>query len=450
MKTDRRRESGSVLIIVLWVTLGLVTMALYFSHTMSLNLRASDNRVAAVGAQFAIDGAVRYLTNVLGTTTTPGALPDPLTYRCDAVPVGDATFWVLGRSATVSGTAGSSLTTPIYGFTDEAARLNLNTATVEMLQWLPRMTPQLAAAIVDWRDTDSTVTDGGAEDDLYLRLPTPYHCKNAAFESVEELRLVYGMTAEILLGEDTNLNGILDPNENDGDESPPVDNRDGRLDPGLIEYTTVWSYESTTTSDGTNRVDLSTPNNQALTTLLRDKLSSDRANAIVSQVGNAPNGFRSVLEFYIRSQMTAAEFALVETNLMVAGTNSLAGLINVNTAPEAVLACVPGIGTERAPTLVSRRASNDPRSPSLAWVTEVLDTEQAIQAGPYLTGHSYQFGADIVAVGHYDRGFRRIRFVCDMAGTTPRLAARRDLTERGWPLGARLRADRQLALQKRR
>lgn len=450
MKASIRRESGSVLIIVLWVAFGLVSMALYFSHTMSLNLKAADNRVASVGAQLAIDGAVRYLTNVLGTTQTPGALPDPLIFRCDAVPVGDATFWVLGRSTTAT-TAGSSLTTPVFGFTDEAARLNLNTATAEMLQWLPRMTSQLAAAIVDWRDTDSTVTDGGAEDDLYLRLPTPYHCKNAPFESVEELRLVYGMTQEVLFGEDTNLNGILDPNENDGEESPPADNRDGRLDPGLIEFTTVWSYESTTTSDGTNRVDLASTNStQALTTLLQEKLSTDRANVIIRQISNPATGFRSVLEFYVRSQMTAAEFALIETNVVVAGTNSLAGLINVNTAPEAVLACVPGIGTERAPSLVSRRASNDPRSPSLAWVTEILDTDQAIQAGPYLTGHAYQFAADLVAVGHFDRGFRRIRFVCDMAGTTPRLAARRDLSERGWPLGARLRADRLLALQNRR
>ncbi|MBL9136283.1 MAG: general secretion pathway protein GspK [Verrucomicrobiales bacterium] len=439
---------GSVLIVVLWVTFGLVSMALYFAHTTSLNLRTADNRVAASSAQLAIDGAVRYLTNILATAETPGALPDPITYRSDGAPVGDATFWIVGRSLTTS--SGSTPTTPVFGLTDETSRINLNTATAEMLQWLPRMTPQLAAAIVDWRDSDSTASEGGAEDDLYLRLPMPYRCKNSPFESVEELRLVYGMTSEILYGEDSNLNGVLDPNENDGDESPPADNRDGRLDPGLIEYTTVWSYQPTTTGDGSNRVDLASNDNQALATLLQEKLSTDRANAILRQLGNPATGFRSVLEFYIRSQMTAAELALIETNVMVAGTNSLAGLINVNTAPEPVLACIPGIGTERAPSLVARRASNDPRTPSIAWVTEILDTEQAIEAGPYLTGHSYQFTADIVGVGHHDRGFRRSRYVCDLAGATPRIAARRDLTDRGWPLGAPLRAQRLLALQNRR
>ena len=40
-----RREDASVLIIVLWVCIGLVSIALYFANTMTYELRASDNRV---------------------------------------------------------------------------------------------------------------------------------------------------------------------------------------------------------------------------------------------------------------------------------------------------------------------------------------------------------------------------------------------------------------------
>jgi len=58
------------------------------------------------------------------------------------------------------------------------------------------------------------------------------------------------MTTEILYGEDTNLNGVLDPNENDGDVSLPTDNRDGRLDAGLLEYVTVYTRQPNTGSDG--------------------------------------------------------------------------------------------------------------------------------------------------------------------------------------------------------
>src|SRR5439155_11732862 len=105
--------------------------------------------------------------------------------------------------------------------------------TADLIQYLPGMTPQIAAAIMDWRDSDTSVSSNGAEDETYSRLTTPYKTKNAAFESVEELRLVAGMTKDILYGEDANLNGVLDANENDGDDSAPNDNRDGKLDPGL-------------------------------------------------------------------------------------------------------------------------------------------------------------------------------------------------------------------------
>ena len=36
------------MVIVLWITLGLVSIALYFAHSMALELRASDNRASAV------------------------------------------------------------------------------------------------------------------------------------------------------------------------------------------------------------------------------------------------------------------------------------------------------------------------------------------------------------------------------------------------------------------
>lgn len=440
-----RDRQGSVLIIVLWVAFGLVAIALYFGQTMALELRAADHRVTAIEAEQAIAGAVRYLTNVLGLTPNPGQLPELDTYHYEAVPVGDARFWLLGRNE-----SRTDLTQPVFGISDEASRLEVNSATIEMLQGLPRMTPELAAAIVDWRDADSTVSAGGAEDETYLRLSSPYRCKNAPIESLDELRLVYGMTLEILYGEDANLNGVLDPNENDGDASPPSDNRDGRLDPGLLEYLAVGTRPSTVRSDGSARIDLASASGDQLSALLQERLGTERANAIVRQVGDVPGGFRSVLEFYVRSRMTAEEFAGIEGDLMVGGTNAIGGQVNVNTASEAVLACLPGIGAENAPTLVARRLSNTGTTWTVAWVTEVLTPEQISEAGPYLTGHSYQFAVDVAALGHHGRGYRRVRYVCDTADGTPRLTARRDLTRLGWALGREVLEERlQLTSQSR-
>ncbi len=432
----RAREAASVLIIVLWVSFGLVSLALYFAHSMSLEMRAADNRVAATEANQAIRGAVRYVTNLLATSDEPGQVPQTGTYRSDNVPMGDATFWLIGR-----GDSATSSDEPVFGIVDEASKLDLNTATVEMLEALPRMTPPLAAAIVDWRDTDDDASAGGAESSTYIGLNPGYQCKNAPFETVEELRLVYGMTLEILYGEDSNQNGILDPNENDGELSPPSDSRDGHLDPGLAEYLTVFTREPKVTNLGSNRVDLAAGNinGQQVRSTLENSLGSDRATAVMSQLGNLTNGFPCVLAFYSRSGMSADEFAQVEETLFVSTANGGGGLVNVNTASEAVLACIPGIGTDNAASLVARRRSNAANSHSLAWVTEVLDAAAQESCGPYITGRSYQFSVDIAALGHYGRGYRRVRYIVDIEGGAPRLIARRDLTPMGWGLGREIR-----------
>jgi hypothetical protein len=94
------------------------------------------------------------------------------------------------------------------------------------------MTEQIVDAILDWRDADSTQGANGAESAYYNGLTPPYNCKNQPFETLEELLYVRGITPEILFGEDFNLNGTLEPNENDGDESWPPTIATGGSIPG--------------------------------------------------------------------------------------------------------------------------------------------------------------------------------------------------------------------------
>jgi len=56
--------------------------------------------------------------------------------------------------------------------------------------------PGLSEALLDWLDTDGTVSSGGAEDIEYLSLPQPYRSANQLLQSVDELRLVKGFTAK--------------------------------------------------------------------------------------------------------------------------------------------------------------------------------------------------------------------------------------------------------------
>ncbi len=94
-----------------------------------------------------------------------------------------------------------------YRITDEAARINLNRASPDVLR---RLLAELGVersqqdvivdSIFDWRDANEEHRLNGAESDYYLGLPVPYRSKNADFDSVEELAQVRGVTPEILRG----------------------------------------------------------------------------------------------------------------------------------------------------------------------------------------------------------------------------------------------------------
>ena len=151
------------------------------------------------------------------------------------------------------------------GITDESSKLNLNTATSPQLLSLVRaavgqnqeINPQdIVDAILDWRDRDRTPRGkaGDTEGVYYRRLPKPYRVKNGDFATVEELLLVKGVTGQILYGEDFDRNGLLTPNEEDGDLSFPPDNEDSVLNRGLYPYLTVLSSEDNVSNENRQRI----------------------------------------------------------------------------------------------------------------------------------------------------------------------------------------------------
>jgi DNA uptake protein ComE-like DNA-binding protein len=441
-----RARRGSVLIVVLWVSLGLVSIALLFGHSMLMTYRGADNDIAGRQADLAIEGAVRYAESLISSAETPGVLPDVTTYENEAVPVGEATFWMLGRTTNQTNSDG---TTRDYGLIDESSKLNLNAGFVDaaMLRQLPGMTETLANAIVEWR-----TAAGSNQQSTSTTTTASTSVKQAPFESIEELALVTGATREILSGEDANLNGALDTNEDDGSDSEPVDNSNGRLDPGIFEYVTVFSRESNKQSDGTtDRINLSNlaQSTQALTTMIDQALGDGRAAKILPLAAAGPP-MRSVLEFYFRakgSNLSAADFAKIAYEMttneqqQLKSGDFLVGLINVNTASETVMRCLPGMDTNTASQIVTARLNQTTPDANYAWLVD----EGIVKAGAApawlanITGKSSQYMADVAAVGRNGRGYRRTKFVIDASGTTPRIIYRRNLAPLGWALGSDVR-----------
>jgi len=437
--TKGGRAAGTVLIVTIWVTLVLAGLVLVFARSMRVAAAVSANQVASLEAESIAAGALQYVVAKLSdqTQTQTQTATSTTTDLYEEMQVGEGYFWILHANLE----SDQELT---YGLTDEAGKINLNTASEEMLLKLPGMTAELAASIIDWRDADSDVTAGGAEDEYYLLQPTPYHCKNAPLETVSEILLIKGASEELLYGEDTNLNGILDPQENDGDKSEPPDNANGQLDRGFYDYVTVYSTEANVDSGGNARINItSTSSVSDLQTLLQDTFKEDRALEIMMASGVSSNPtFTSILQFYYRSRMTFKEFSQIADKLTTSSETTLPGLVNVNTASKEVLMCLPGLEEKDVDDMIAYRESNTSSSGeepnSVAWVTEVLDQTKATGIGRYVTAHSNQYSADVVAISGNGRAYKRYKAVIDTQQSPPRVVYWRTLTHFGWPLDSEI------------
>jgi len=420
------RTHGTILIVTIWVVLVLAGLALVFARSMRVAAIVAANHVASLEAECIAAGASQYAMAKLASRSEEeiSELMDSEPY--EAAEIGKGYFWLL-RSDLEDDREFD------YGLTDESGKINLNSASEEMLLKLPGMTAELAASIIDWRDEDSEITPGGAEDEYYLLLSESYNCKNAPLETVDEILLVKGASEDLLYGEDTNLNSILDDNENDGDLSDPADNRNGRLDTGFYDYVTVYSVEINLDSEGNQRININDGGSrQDLQELLQGVVEEERALEIMNMVPTNPR-YDNILDFYFSTGLKSEEFSQIVDRLTTSDEESFPGLVNVNTAPKAVLLCLPELEESDVEALLSRRSSEQGLD-SIAWVAEVLDQEKAVAVGSYITTRSFQYSADILGIAANGRAYKRYKAVFDMSAQTPRIVYWKSMTHFGWPL----------------
>jgi DNA uptake protein ComE-like DNA-binding protein len=286
-----------------------------------------------------------------------------------------------------------------FGVQDEGAKLNLNTATATQLLMLPGMTPDVADAIVDWRDTDDTPSPYGAESDYYGSVQPPYRAKNGPFETVEELLLVKGVTPDLLYGYDANHNGFLDDEEVAAAGGVSLqESQEGSLSPrGLLPFVSVYGVGpppgTTTATTGTG--------------------GTGTGGTGTGGQGAGAGG-------------------------QGGATVSNPGLVNVGTASREVMRALPGIEDADAMSLASARDAGADIS-STAWVATVVSQQKAGAINGLITAKSSCFSADILAVTADGRAFHRVRVMIDGSKSPPAIISRRDLTALGWPLGQDLR-----------
>jgi type II secretory pathway component PulK len=343
-------RQGSVLLVVLVVIALLALGAYSFSELMVSESHATGVYGREVQARACADSGIEFALAVLGATSDDGVAAnvfhDPANLRGVILkeatgPRGRARFSLVAPNE-----SDSTSSTIRFGFIDESSKLDINalvaeekkqrsrdpsytgssstvgsstsgsgsstgtsssstssngtgsTSTVSAsdpasrLLMIPGMTYELADAILDFIDEDETPRTNGCESEYYSSLSPPYSSKNSPLESIDELLLVAGVTPDLLYGEDVNRNGLLDPNENDGDATWPPDNADGILQLGWSAYLTVHGREKNARWDGTPRINVNDNDLASLYDQLEQEFDATVAQFVIAYriAGPTTNG----------------------------------------------------------------------------------------------------------------------------------------------------------------
>ncbi len=216
--TDENKK-GVVLIVVLWVLVILSVLAMGLSRQTAVALQLTRSALASARTKYVTLAALNYAVMQISRDSGSEKTKDwDNLFQCGiALEDGEQAEDIFRKVELPGGTFDIYHFSPgeeeagdiRYGFAAEESRINLNAIDFSTYRIVEHLLAVLgfgreagrgvASAIVDWRDENDEVFNApdGAEEDYYTFLDRPYHCKNAPFESIEELKLVRGVTDEI-------------------------------------------------------------------------------------------------------------------------------------------------------------------------------------------------------------------------------------------------------------
>jgi type II secretory pathway component PulK len=310
-----------------------------------------------------------------------------------------ATGRVAGASWRIASTDG---TREVLGPADAHAKINVNSPDSSVLLNIePFMTESAVDSIKDWIDADDDINLQGAELTYYLTLEHGYQPRNAPMRSIAELELVADIEQRDVRGEDWNLNGVLDPNEDDGDLSWPPDNADGILDQAWSGILTASSVDGGLAASGQQPLDLAAATEADVAARL--SISAEQAKVIVDYVANASaptmgdfirrdlNQLRQITARQqgqqANQQQRVTPLNTDELRILIdeasigpgadAGAGRLPGKLNINTCAAETVQCLPGMTPELADAIIAERSGKSGGFTSIVDLLEVPGMSRA-------------------------------------------------------------------------
>lgn len=501
--STRPERQGMILVVVLVVVSLLALAALTFSQLMLAERQATELMSRRLQARVSAESGVDYVRSMLMldeiSLDERGGLYNNQVELSGNLVVDDLDLRDRARFAVISPNLDSGYYSGIrYGLEDESTKLNLNAVAEfeaqtpgtgrDILLTLPGMTNEIADAILDWIDADDDIREFGAESDHYSTLVPGYAPKNGPLDSIDELLLVSGVTPSLLYGVDSNRNYNADSLEPDSQSLLDVDNTDGSLNSGWAAYLTVHSFESNTTEEGEDKIDLNQDNLETLYDELSEALSADWATFIVgfrqngesTATGNllkASEIQRNQINFEGESSEISSVLDLVgvatqinvqgnpnkitlapmleeksgnlETDLpmlldavTVSSEETISGRININQASRTVLLTIPGMTEEAADQIIFNRFEDpieaDEDQAYTVWplIKGVVDLDVMKSLERYVCTGGAVYRAQVV--GYFDAGgpYARIEVLIDATQSPPAVLSWNDIGHlgQGYPL----------------
>jgi len=193
------RQHGAVMIMVLWTAVVMTILVTVLAASVRLSATTAFHNKAGNQDYAAVMASMHKAEMELMMERMPVPVGQELTLNDDGefrIPA----YRFNGQPLTLNYAADDNVVVRIY---DHAGKINLNRLERDRMQQViekqlgegfdPRQVQALLAAWADWTDLNALMTPGGAEDEYYQALETPYTARNVPeMDSVEELRLIRG------------------------------------------------------------------------------------------------------------------------------------------------------------------------------------------------------------------------------------------------------------------
>lgn len=300
----------------------------------------------------------------------------------------------------------------------EAGKLDLNTVDARMLAQTELIEPELAEAVIEFRDR---------------QLGRP-------FQSVAELLWVEGITPELLYGPIDDLT-VMDEALGEPTQQAATNSSFDDVPRGLADLVTVYSFEPALQRNGRLRINLNTEWSEELGRRVEERFGREVRDILRRIMVEEGRTFDSeavlfdVLRFYNVAPDDWVE--IVDTFTAESGEFHF-GRLDINTAPYEALVALPSLGPEQAAAIVQMRdgLSADERA-TIVWpaIEGIVQPEAYDELAGRITTRCWTYRLRLAA-GEVDPDDPSgsltnpviYEVVIDLSAPRPRVAYLRDIT----------------------